>query len=264
MEDWRRRKSDREVNGYLTRRLSGLHNYNQQQQVSIFERLAQSFEQSAAMHVSLIPPRKDTMSLNEKSASIFQDSVDLDFLAKATTPLTATRLPSYHTMDPLVDEKLSGQASDAAHAWISCRWADLQVGDIIQVREDEQFPADLALLSSSSIDGSCFVETKSLDGETSLKSRSYLPVKSPLHTKSGLASFKACFDIEAPHHDLYRCDSTLKQDCTKSCPVLPENMLYRGCALRNTAFVCGVVCFTGKDTKVMLSIGRPPSAAVAG
>ncbi|OWK06090.1 hypothetical protein Celaphus_00012527, partial [Cervus elaphus hippelaphus] len=45
----------------------------------------------------------------------------------------------------------------------------VQVGDIVRVAKDESFPADLVLLSSDRLDGSCHVTTASLDGETNLK-----------------------------------------------------------------------------------------------
>lgn len=44
-----------------------------------------------------------------------------------------------------------------------------QVGDIVMVREDDTFPCDLILLSSSRYDGTCYVTTTSLDGESSHK-----------------------------------------------------------------------------------------------
>lgn len=44
-----------------------------------------------------------------------------------------------------------------------------QVGDVVLVKEDESFPCDLILLSSSREDGTCFVTTASLDGESSHK-----------------------------------------------------------------------------------------------
>ncbi len=44
-----------------------------------------------------------------------------------------------------------------------------QVGDIVQVKENETFPCDLILLSTSREDGTCFVTTASLDGESSHK-----------------------------------------------------------------------------------------------
>lgn len=43
------------------------------------------------------------------------------------------------------------------------------MGDVVLVKEDETFPCDLILLSTSRDDGTCFVTTASLDGESSHK-----------------------------------------------------------------------------------------------
>ena len=48
---------------------------------------------------------------------------------------------------------------------------DLQVGCIVKVSDNCNFPADLILLKSSLPKGICYVETKSLDGETNLKQK---------------------------------------------------------------------------------------------
>jgi len=53
-----------------------------------------------------------------------------------------------------------------------CYWKDIRVGDVIKVYEDEVDPAHMILLQSSGQKGQCFVETKSLDGETNLKIKS--------------------------------------------------------------------------------------------
>lgn len=45
------------------------------------------------------------------------------------------------------------------------------VGDLIRVENGEYFPADLAVLGNGGGKGTCFIETKNLDGETNLKIR---------------------------------------------------------------------------------------------
>ena len=49
------------------------------------------------------------------------------------------------------------------------RWRDVQVGDIVKVLQDQYFCADMLVIKSSGDKGTCFIETKNLDGETNLK-----------------------------------------------------------------------------------------------
>lgn len=54
--------------------------------------------------------------------------------------------------------------------WITeTNWSELLVGDVIMVKRDHAFPADLVMLCSSNNEGSCFIMTSSLDGEKNLK-----------------------------------------------------------------------------------------------
>ena len=62
--------------------------------------------------------------------------------------------------------------------WINSVSGDLKIGEIVSVRKDSTFPADLILVDSCLKGGFCFVETGSLDGEKSLKIR-----ESPIFTK---------------------------------------------------------------------------------
>lgn len=49
--------------------------------------------------------------------------------------------------------------------------ADMYAGDLILVRNREMVPADIVLLASSNENGSVYIETSSIDGETNLKLR---------------------------------------------------------------------------------------------
>ena len=54
---------------------------------------------------------------------------------------------------------------------VEVQWRDLMVGDIIKVEDEDYFPADLMLLCSSNLDGTCYIMTSSLDGEKNLKQK---------------------------------------------------------------------------------------------
>jgi hypothetical protein len=54
----------------------------------------------------------------------------------------------------------------------------------------------------------------------------------------------------------YPCVYVLPYQCTEGAKPVPldaSNLLLRGCALRNTEWVIGVVAYAGADTKAMLN-----------
>ena len=53
--------------------------------------------------------------------------------------------------------------------WIRIKSGDLQMGEIVRVKQDGTFPSDLMLIDSNLPDGVCFIETGTLDGEKTLK-----------------------------------------------------------------------------------------------
>ena len=54
---------------------------------------------------------------------------------------------------------------------VEVEWSEVVTGEVCLVKEEERFPADLILLSSSLPGGNAFIETASLDGEKNLKPR---------------------------------------------------------------------------------------------
>ncbi|KAB0390465.1 hypothetical protein E2I00_019935, partial [Balaenoptera physalus] len=89
---------------------------------------------------------------------------------------------------------------------VKTRSKNIRVGDIVRVAKDEIFPADLVLLSSDRLDGSCHVTTASLDGETNLKTHVAVPETAVLQTVANLDTLIAVIECQQPEADLYRYD----------------------------------------------------------
>lgn len=165
-------------------------------------------------------------------------------------------------------------ASDCRVSWEKTRWQDINVGDYIMVRNDEDVPADIVILSTSDNDNVCYVETKNLDGETNLKVRQALSATSEIKTVHDCERAAFYIESEPPHVNLYQYSGVMKwqidmpeEHATARSGVSHEkteaitfnNVLLRGCVLRNTEWVIGIVVFTGDETKIMLNSGRTPS-----
>uniref|UniRef100_A0A665X0Q5 Phospholipid-transporting ATPase n=1 Tax=Echeneis naucrates TaxID=173247 RepID=A0A665X0Q5_ECHNA len=75
----------------------------------------------------------------------------------------------------------------------------IKVGDVVEVDEDETFPCDLILLQSSRDDGTCYVTTASLDGESNHKTHYTVP-----DAERDLESLNATIECEQPQPDLYK------------------------------------------------------------
>ncbi|KAL8466222.1 hypothetical protein ACS0TY_035365 [Phlomoides rotata] len=137
-------------------------------------------------------------------------------------------------------------------------WMKIQVGDVVKVEKDQFFPADLLFLSSSYEDGICYVETMNLDGETNLKVKRALETTMPLDDNPTFKDFTATIKCEDPNPNLYTFVGRLEYD-HKVYPIDPTQILLRDSKLRNTAYVYGVVIFTGHDSKVLQNSTKSPS-----
>ncbi|XP_009863308.1 PREDICTED: probable phospholipid-transporting ATPase IH [Apaloderma vittatum] len=72
------------------------------------------------------------------------------------------------------------------------------------VKEDETFPCDLIFLSSSRGDGTCFVTTASLDGESSHKTYYAVQDTKAFHSEQEIDALHATIECEQPQPDLYK------------------------------------------------------------
>uniref|UniRef100_A0AAZ3RM51 Phospholipid-transporting ATPase n=1 Tax=Oncorhynchus tshawytscha TaxID=74940 RepID=A0AAZ3RM51_ONCTS len=131
------------------------------------------------------------------------------------------------------------------HQYMERFWKEARVGDFIRLRCNEILPADVLLLSSSDPDRLVHIETATLDGETNLKQRRV--VCSFLDLDCDFDPSKYNSVIELRLHSLSgRRDGLYK-----------DNLLLRGCTIRNTEECVGIVIYAGHETKAMLNNNGP-------
>ncbi|XP_043345314.1 phospholipid-transporting ATPase VA isoform X1 [Cervus canadensis] len=136
-------------------------------------------------------------------------------------------------------------------------WKEIRVGDFVRLRCNETIPADILLLSSSDPDGLCHIETANLDGETNLKRRQVVRGFSELVSEFNPLTFTSIIECEKPNNDLSRFRGCLIHDNGKKAGLYKENLLLRGCTLRNTEAVVGIVIYAGHETKALLNNSGP-------
>jgi magnesium-transporting ATPase (P-type) len=220
-----------------------------------------------------------------------------------------------HVSDEIEGSKIYRVYDGYNRQFVTKKSKDIVVGDIIQMvtthkTNDEEgnefsmndastpssvnysstFPADLLFLASSHEKGHCFVETSSLDGESSLKLKAAIPLTQHVlwtppsipstgeldrHSRqnSKIAAMQIAHvrqldlsvDIEAPNSKFDSCQGVLHMnniptDRNRSVPssssiaLKSEYLLLRGTELRNTSSLLGLVVYTGADTKIRRNV----------
>ncbi|GAA5841978.1 hypothetical protein JCM11251_001433 [Rhodosporidiobolus azoricus] len=177
--------------------------------------------------------------------------------------------PGAHLHMPhLPHPHLGGGGHEDRPMWVKESWEDLRVGDFVRLHGDESVPADLIICSTSEDENVCYVETKNLDGETNLKSRSAVPELTHLRTSSDIANqAKFVIRAEPPDVNMFTYNAAVeihdgrvgKGGGVLKCPVNMNTMLLRGTVVRNTEWVIGVVVMSGRDTKIVMNSGGTPS-----
>lgn len=143
--------------------------------------------------------------------------------------------------------------------WSPVQWRDLKVGDVIKLARDDDVPADVVLLHAEGENNVAYIETMALDGETNLKSKQVSAALKGCDTVEGIAKSDAEFVVEDPNPDLYRFDGRVTAN-GETLPLTLNEVVYRGCTLRNTPSAIGMVINTGEECKIRRNANRHPSA----
>uniref|UniRef100_A0ACB8E818 Phospholipid-transporting ATPase VD n=1 Tax=Sphaerodactylus townsendi TaxID=933632 RepID=A0ACB8E818_9SAUR len=136
-------------------------------------------------------------------------------------------------------------------------WKHVTVGDFIRLSCNEEVPADMVLLYSTDADGICYIETSSLDGETNLKQRQVVKGFEDQVSEIDPEDFSSKIECERPNNDLNSFRGFIEHSNQERVGLSKENLLLRGCTIRNTEAVVGIVVYAGHDTKAMLNNSGP-------
>ncbi|XP_063066751.1 phospholipid-transporting ATPase IC [Engraulis encrasicolus] len=210
----------------------------------------------------------------------FKRAANLYFLALLILQIIPeiTTLPWYTTLVPLVlvlgitaikdlvddlarhrmDKEINNRKCEVLEngRFKESKWRFIQVGDVVRLKKNDFIPADLLLLSSSNPNSLTYVETAELDGETNLKFKMGSKVTDErLQEEAQLAGFDATILCEEPNNRLDKFTGTMYWR-NERYPVDLDNMLLRGCKIRNTEYCHGLVIYAGFDTKIMRNGGK--------
>ena len=194
-------------------------------------------------------------------------------------------LPQPSTISPSLSERRNGGPPNLGESSLpkpqtrSIPSAAIKVGDMVLLEKNQRVPADMVLLTTSEDEGTCFVRTDQLDGETDWK----LKVAIGETQKAGEA------DVASAEGSLYgtlqlffkllvlyslnKADPPIKDIHTfygvlnlssvtpgtsveHSIPLSVENVLWANTVLAAGSAV-GLVVYTGKETRAVLNTSEP-------
>ena len=168
------------------------------------------------------------------------------------------------------------QNSEPTEVYVDEQWEQTQsgklhMGEIVSVKQDDAFPADLILIDSDLPEGICFIETGTLDGEKTLKLK-----ESPTQTagkfnnngeKVGNIIITGNALADQPNPELYLLNGRMHlifsnmnnhgQQETHDIPLDAKQLLLKGAKLRNTSWIIGIVVYTGHNCKIMKNSKDP-------
>ena len=159
--------------------------------------------------------------------------------------------------------------------WKEVPSSTLEMGELVFVKQNELFPADLVIIDSSLPEGICYIETASLDGEKHLKQRtspsnlSGKLKKTNILDKNDNKNKVPCinnFEIEGmgicdlPNPEINQLNGKMDITFEKEKMIFPleqRQMLLKGTKLRNTEWIVGIIVYTGHNTKLMQNAKKP-------
>ncbi|KAF5737299.1 phospholipid-transporting ATPase 1-like isoform X2 [Tripterygium wilfordii] len=136
------------------------------------------------------------------------------------------------------------------------KWNKIRAGEVVKVCANDSIPCDMVLLGTSDPSGIAYIQTMNLDGESNLKTR-YARQETASAVLEGL-TVSGLIRCEQPNRNIYEFTANMEVNGVKF-PLSQSNIVLRGCQLKNTNWIIGVVVYAGQETKAMLNSAASPS-----
>uniref|UniRef100_A0A8C4FU83 Phospholipid-transporting ATPase n=1 Tax=Denticeps clupeoides TaxID=299321 RepID=A0A8C4FU83_9TELE len=142
---------------------------------------------------------------------------------------------------------------------VKVKSSSIQVGDLIIVEKNQRVPADMIFLRTSEKNGSCFLRTDQLDGETDWKLRLPVSCTQRLPTAADLLQIRSYVYAEEPNIDIHNFIGTFTREdgdppVNESLSI--ENTLWASTVIASGTVV-GVVVYTGKELRSVMNTSNP-------
>ncbi|KAL4496106.1 hypothetical protein ABPG72_015528 [Tetrahymena utriculariae] len=135
--------------------------------------------------------------------------------------------------------------------FITCKWGEVLVGDLVKIVENETFPSDIIVLNTSNEGGVCFIETSSLDGEKNYKNKEAMAQTLKwVQPEKSVIRLVGQVNCILPNENLHQFEGTIQYHGEQYI-VGAKQFLLRGAKLKNTKWIAGIIVYTGEDTKIM-------------
>uniref|UniRef100_A0A8C7AHE7 Phospholipid-transporting ATPase n=1 Tax=Neovison vison TaxID=452646 RepID=A0A8C7AHE7_NEOVI len=129
------------------------------------------------------------------------------------------------------------------------------------ITQNQRVPADMIFLRTSEKNGSCFLRTDQLDGETDWKLRLPVACTQRLPTAADLLQIRSYVYAEEPNIDIHNFVGTFTREDSDppiSESLSIENTLWAGTVIASGTVV-GVVLYTGRELRSVMNTSNPRS-----
>ena len=139
--------------------------------------------------------------------------------------------------------------------------ADLNIGDIIELKKDNRVPADIIVLKTynESEENQAFIRTDQLDGETDWKLRK-APGLTQTKSERDIVNINGYIEYEPPSKLIYNFQGVIKhqneQGIIQKEPLNLENTMWASTVLASQKII-GIVIYTGKETRAQMNSSSP-------